>query len=116
MRRVDESKRPWGRYDILRREPGIQVKRIEVDPGKRFSLQKHQKRSERWIVIAGAGLATVGQKEIPVGKGSFLDIPIGEIHRLENTGKSPLIFIEVQFGDYLAEDDIVRLQDDFGRS
>lgn|SRR3989338_5543216 len=112
---MNEARRPWGHYVILHREPGIQVKRIEVDPGKRFSLQTHKQRSESWVVIAGEGLATIGKKEIPVGKSSYLDIPVGEIHRLENTGKSPLVFIEVQFGDYLGEDDIVRLADDFGR-
>ncbi len=112
----NETHRPWGHYKILFREPGLQVKRIEVHPGLRFSLQKHLKRSERWIVVSGIGLATVGSKEVFVKKGSFLEIPIGKIHRLKNTGKIPLVFIEIQFGDYLGEDDIVRLEDDFGRS
>ncbi len=112
---MQENQRPWGRYEILFREPGLQIKRIEIHPGLRFSLQKHQKRSERWVLVSGVGLATIGSKEVPVKKGSFLEIPIGEIHRLKNTGKTPLVFIEIQFGDYLGEDDIVRLEDDFGR-
>ena len=107
--------RPWGKFEILLREPGIQVKRIEVHPGLRCSLQKHKKRSEQWVVISGRGIATVKKKEIPVSPGKYLDIPRGEIHRIKNTGKKPLVFIEVQFGEYLGEDDIVRFQDDFAR-
>lgn len=112
---TDESKRPWGHYEILHNEAGIQVKRIEVSPGQRFSLQTHRQRSERWVVIRGSGVATVGQKEIAVQKGSYIQIAVGEAHRLHNTGKEPLAIIEVQMGDYLGEDDIQRLQDDFGR-
>lgn len=111
----NETHRPWGHYAILHREPGIQVKRIEVSPGLRFSLQTHKHRGENWIVITGNGIATVGSKEIPVQKGSTLEITAGVAHRLANTGKTPLAIIEIQFGDYLEEDDIVRLQDDFGR-
>ena len=109
------EERPWGSYLVLHREKGIQVKRIEVKAGSRFSLQKHLKRSEKWMVTAGSGKATVGDKEFPVGAGSFVDIAVGQIHRMHNTGTVPLVFIEVQFGDYLGEDDIVRLGDDFGR-
>ncbi len=107
--------RPWGSYRILHKEPGIQVKRIEVNPDLRFSLQRHLKRAEKWIIISGIGLATLGKKEIKVEKGTFLEVPCGEVHRMHNTGNDPLVFIEVQFGDYLGEDDIVRLHDDFGR-
>ena len=112
---VNGEIRPWGKFEILLREPGIQVKRIEVTPGLRCSLQKHKKRFEKWIVIQGSGLATLNKKEIPVKTGSYLDVPCGEIHRMKNTGKKPLVFIEVQFGKYLGEDDIVRLHDDFAR-
>ena len=91
------------------------MKRIEVKPGLRFSLQKHLKRSEKWVVVAGSGVATVGKREVPVKQGTILEVPCGEIHRMKNAGKDPLVFIEVQFGDYLGEDDIVRLEDDFGR-
>ena len=109
------DERPWGNYQVLHREPGVQVKRIELKPGKRFSLQKHLRRTEKWVIALGSGVATLGKEEIPVSQGSFLDIPCGEIHRLHNTGNVPLVYIEVQLGDYLREDDIVRLEDDFGR-
>ena len=110
-----KDERPWGRYEVISTEKGTQAKRIEVHPGKRFSLQKHQKRAEKWIVMTGKGTATVGKKELPVEPGSFVDVPCGEIHRMHNTGDKPLVFIEVQFGDYLGEDDILRFEDDFGR-
>ena len=108
--------RPWGNFKILLREPGIQVKRIEVKPGLRLSLQKHKKRAEKWIVISGKGIATIKNKEVPVSAGKYFDVPCEEIHRMQNTGKVPLVFIEVQFGDYLGEDDVIRLQDDFARA
>ena len=108
--------RPWGNYEILCEEAGTKTKRIEVYPRKRFSLQKHQKRSEKWVIVTGRGIATVGKKEIQAGPGSFIEVPCGEIHRMHNTGGSPLVLIEVQFGDYLGEDDIVRFEDDFGRA
>ena len=110
-----QDERPWGKYEIPCEEAGTKTKRIEVYPGKRFSLQKHQRRAEKWIVMAGKGTATVGTREFSVGPGSFIDVPCGEIHRMHNTGDKPLVFIEVQFGDYLGEDDIVRFEDDFGR-
>ena len=112
---VRKETRPWGGYQVLLRQPGVQVKRIEVKPGLRFSLQKHTRRAEKWIVISGKGTATVGRKSIAVVTGSFLDIPRGVIHRVLNKGTKPLIMIEVQFGRYLGEDDIVRFEDDFGR-
>ncbi len=110
------DQRPWGNYSILLREPGLQVKRIEIKPGLRFSLQKHLKRAEKWIILSGQGIVTLGEKEIPIHKGVFIDVPQGQVHRMQNTGKDPLVFIEVQFGDYLGEDDIIRLHDDFGRA
>ena len=109
------EKKPWGEYRVLHKEKGIQVKRVEVAPGCRLSLQKHAQRSEKWTVILGSGVATLGAKEVAVKCGSLIDIPVGEVHRMKNTGALPLVFIEVQFGDYLGEDDIVRLEDDFGR-
>lgn len=112
---MNEAERPWGHYKVLHREPGVQVKRIEVKPGLRFSLQTHKHRGENWIVTSGTGIATVGTKDIPVRKGSYIEIGAGVAHRLANTGKTLLAIIEVQFGDYLEEDDIIRLQDDFGR-
>ncbi len=109
------EERPWGNFCILHKEKGMQVKRLELKAGLRFSLQKHMKRTENWFFISGEGIVTLGEKEIAVKKGSFLTVPQGEIHRLHNTGKKALLLIEVQLGDYLGEDDIVRLADDFGR-
>ena len=108
--------RPWGGYTVLFQGPNYQVKRIEVKAGLRFSLQKHFKRAEKWIVVSGAGVAVVGGKDIPVKRGSVIEVPIEEIHRMHNTGKDTLVFIEVQLGEYLGEDDIVRLEDDFKRA
>ena len=107
--------KPWGNYLVLHVEDGVQVKRIELKPGCRLSLQKHIRRAEKWIVTSGQGLATVGDRTIPVTRGSVIEVAVNEIHRIQNTGQEPLIFIEVQLGDYLGEDDIVRLQDDYGR-
>ncbi len=113
---MNHEEKPWGNYRVLHKEQGFQVKRVELNPGCRLSLQKHARRSEKWTVISGSGVATLGAKENPVRKGSFIDIPINETHRLHNTGSDPLVIIEIQLGDYLGEDDIVRLQDDFGRT
>ncbi len=110
------EERPWGNYQVLLKNPGFQVKRIEIKPGLQFSLQKHLKRSEKWIVVSGQGLATVGSAQHKVSPGDFLEIPCGEVHRMKNTGTESLVIIEVQFGHYLGEDDIVRLQDDFNRT
>lgn len=110
------EERPWGRYEVLFLSGNTQVKRIEVDPQMRFSLQKHAQRAEKWIVIAGTGVVTLGRKEIRVERGSVIEVGVGEVHRMHNTGDQPLAFIEVQFGDYLGEDDITRLEDDFSRS
>jgi mannose-6-phosphate isomerase-like protein (cupin superfamily) len=113
---MESSTRPWGKYTSLLVEDGFQVKRIEVHPGLRFSLQKHARRAEKWIVTSGAGVVTLGEKDLPVSRGSVIEVGLGQVHRMHNTGKEPLVFIEVQLGDYLGEDDIVRLQDDFQRT
>ena len=109
------SERPWGNYMKLYQEKGVWVKRVEVTPGQRLSLQKHDHRTEKWIIVSGEGLAVIDGKDIPVITGSVLDVPLGAVHRIGNTGKEKLIFIEVATGDYLAEDDIVRIQDDYSR-
>jgi glycosyltransferase involved in cell wall biosynthesis/quercetin dioxygenase-like cupin family protein len=111
-----ESQRPWGFYKVLEDSPGYKVKRIEVHPGKRLSLQRHRRRSEHWTVVEGEGLVTRGGEYRSVGPGSSLDIGCGMIHRIENQGDKPLVFIEVQRGDYFGEDDIERFEDDFGRT
>ncbi len=109
------SVRPWGKYQKFHQEPGVWVKRIEVNPGGRLSLQKHSHRSEKWIIVAGQGLAIVDNVEIPVAKGSVVDVPLGAVHRIGNTGNVPLVMIEVACGDILTEEDIIRLQDDYAR-
>ena len=95
---------------------GFKVKRIEVLSGKRLSYQKHAQRAEHWVVVQGTAKVTLDGNEILVGAGNAIDIPVGAAHRVENPGGQTLIFVEVQRGDYLGEDDIVRLQDDFGRA
>ena len=111
-----ESQRPWGFYEVLEDSPRYKVKRIQVHPGKRLSLQRHRQRSEHWTMVEGEGLVTRGGEFRSVGPGSSLDIDRDMIHRIENRGARPLVFIEVQRGDYLGEDDIERLEDDFGRT
>ena len=107
--------RPWGQYMKLYQESGVWVKRVEVDPHHRLSLQKHNKRSEKWIVVRGQGVAIIDGKEHTLGPGSIVDIPREAVHRIANTGDQKLAFIEVACGDYLGEDDITRLQDDYSR-
>lgn len=111
----DFESRPWGSYQVLHREEGLWVKRIEVKPGERLSLQKHAHRTEKWVVVAGAGVSIVDGKETPVHSGSFVDVPCHSVHRMWNTGMKPLVFVEVALGKHLVEADIERLQDDFGR-
>ncbi len=108
--------RPWGTYTILEKHHKYKIKRIVVKPGKRLSLQKHFHRSEHWIVVSGTALVTIGEKEVIVRPNESTYIPIGETHRLENPGKVDVVLIEAQVGNYLGEDDIVRIEDDFKRS
>ena len=114
MREFD--RRPWGTYTVLEEGPNFKVKRIEVLPGKRLSYQKHSQRAEHWFVVAGTARVTLDDKDIDVRAGEAIDIPIGAAHRVENPGSEDLIFIEVQRGTYLGEDDIIRLHDDYGRT
>jgi mannose-6-phosphate isomerase len=109
------SERPWGSYFKLYQEKGVWVKRVAVDKGCRLSLQKHAHRSEKWIVVNGTGLVVLNGVEITVNTGSVVDVPSGAEHRIGNVGQDKLVFIEVACGDYLGEDDIVRIQDDFAR-
>jgi mannose-6-phosphate isomerase-like protein (cupin superfamily) len=92
------------------------VKRIVVDPGKRLSYQSHAKRSEHWFVVTGTAKVTLDGVDHVVEAGQAIDIPVGTAHRCENPGTEPLVFIEVQYGSYFGEDDIVRYEDDFGRA
>jgi mannose-1-phosphate guanylyltransferase/mannose-6-phosphate isomerase len=107
--------RPWGSYTVLEEGNGYKVKRLTVLPGKRLSLQMHHHRSEFWVVVKGTAKVTVDDREFLLRKGESTFIPIGAKHRLENPGKVTLEVIEVQIGEYLGEDDIVRFADDFGR-
>ncbi len=107
--------RPWGAYTVLEDNAAFKIKKIVVKPGKRLSLQKHLHRSEHWVVVAGTAIVQVGSEEKIVRKNESIYIPMGEIHRLSNSGKIDLAIIETQVGDYLGEDDIIRVQDDFNR-
>ncbi len=107
--------RPWGTFTVLDEGDGFKVKRIEVLPGKRLSYQKHARRAEHWVVVQGTAKVTLDDEEISVPAGQAIDIAVGSAHRVENADTELLVFIEVQRGGYLGEDDIVRLQDDFGR-
>ena len=110
------DRRPWGTFTVLDEGDGFKVKRIEVLPGKRLSYQKHAQRAEHWVVVQGTAKVTRDDEEISVPAGESIDIAVGSAHRVENADTELLVFIEVQRGDYLGEDDIVRLQDDFGRA
>jgi len=110
------DRRPWGSYTVLEEASTFKVKRIEVLPGKRLSYQKHAQRAEHWVVVAGTAKVTLDGRELTVRTGEAIDIPVGSAHRVENPADDDLIFIEVQRGNYLGEDDIVRLEDDFGRA
>ena len=108
--------RPWGSYTVLEEDQdGFKIKRIEVAPGARLSLQSHRQRSEHWVVVSGTATVTNGDEVITVLKNQSTYIPIGTKHRLENRGREPLHIVEIQVGDYLGEDDIQRYEDNYGR-
>jgi len=108
--------RPWGRYTIMQGGPGYKVKKVVVDPGARLSLQLHHRRAEHWVVVQGEAFVTIGEETSTVLPNQSVYVPVKTPHRLENPGPEPLCLIEVQTGDYLEEDDIVRLADDFWRA
>ena len=107
--------RPWGTYQTILREATYQVKRIVVYPNSQLSLQSHNKRSEHWVIVEGEGVVTLGSKEIKVKKDDSVYIPVQEKHRMSNFTNEKVVFIKVQNGDYLGEDDIVRYEDIYGR-
>lgn len=107
--------RPWGRYTVMQTGPGYKVKKVVVDLGCRLSLQLHHRRAEHWVVVQGEALVTIGEEVRTVLPNQSVYVPVKTPHRLENPGPEPLCLIEVQTGDYLEEDDIVRLSDDFWR-
>lgn len=108
--------RPWGYFQTVDMGDGFLVKRIVVDPGGRLSLQMHHHRAEHWVVVAGAALVTRGDEVMSLRENGSVFIAVRQKHRLENLGTQPLHVIEVQTGDYLGEDDIVRFDDCYGRS
>jgi mannose-6-phosphate isomerase len=113
---LERDERPWGSYEVLIDAPDHKVKQIVVKPGKRLSYQMHARRSEHWFLVRGNGVVTLNDARIDVAAGAAVDIGLGASHRIENTGAVDLVFVEVQHGEYFGEDDIVRLEDDFGRA
>ncbi len=108
--------RPWGDWAVLDAAPGYAVKRIRVHPGGVLSLQRHQHRAEQWTVVAGHARVTRNDEVLEVGPGESVAIGLGDIHRVANPGAADLVFIEVQTGARLREDDIERLEDSYGRA
>ncbi len=111
-----KEERPWGWFEILYEEAGLKVKRIMVKPGKRLSLQSHERRAENWVIVQGKGLFTLDDRTFDLEPHQSVFIPEKSRHRMENPGRDELVFIEVQTGTYLGEDDITRFQDDFDRT
>ena len=109
------DRRPWGSFTVLDEGAGYKVKRLEVLAGQRLSYQKHARRAEHWMVVQGQARVTLDGAEATVRVGEIVDVPVGTLHRVANPGPDLLIFIEIQRGDYLGEDDIVRFSDDYGR-
>jgi mannose-6-phosphate isomerase len=116
MGELEKSERPWGRYEVLQESETHKVKCIWINPGLRLSYQRHKHRSEHWFIVQGTGEVTVDGKVSKVKPGDTVEFKVGVLHRLVNTGENEIIFIEVQTGSYFGEDDIERLEDDFGRA
>ena len=112
---MEWEQRPWGAWYVLDEGPGYKVKRIEVHPGQRLSYQTHEHRAEHWAVVQGTATCTLDGETFEVKTGGSCDVPIGTPHRIANLHAEDLVVIEVQRGDYTGEDDIVRLDDDYGR-
>ncbi len=108
--------RPWGSFHVLDEKPGFKVKRIVVAPGGQLSLQSHKHRGEHWTIVSGLATVTVGESICKLSRSQSIDIPKGAKHRLENHDQDTVEVIEVQFGDYLGEDDIIRYEDVYNRS
>ena len=110
-----EENRPWGSYAVLSDRPDHKVKRVTVHPRQRLSLQRHRHRAEHWFVVAGQALVTLNGVDPTLGPGGSVDIEAGFSHRIMNPGSDNLVFVEVQTGEGFSEDDIERLEDDYGR-
>ena len=116
MADLEYDERPWGNYQVLEDALSHKVKRLTVNPGQRLSYQRHAQRTEHWYVVEGRALVTLDGVDHVVDSGHAIDVPQGCAHRVANETDAPLVFIEVQIGDYFGEDDIERLEDDYGRS
>ena len=112
----ESDRRPWGRWTVLDVGPGYAVKRIEVLPGGKLSLQRHRFRAEHWVVVAGTATVTLDDAVFDLPPGGTVRIGLGQVHRVENRGTDPVVFIEVQTGALLDETDIERLEDVYGRA
>lgn len=112
---MESEQRPWGAWHVLDEGPGYKVKRIEVRPGQRLSYQTHEHRSEHWTVVTGTATCVLDGRELELEAGQSVNVAIGMAHRIANLHSEDLVVIEVQRGDYTGEDDIVRLDDDYGR-
>ena len=112
---MEIDKRPWGFFEVLADRDKFKVKQIVVNPGNRLSLQRHQRRSELWLVISGSGIVTLDQDQISVEPGTQVSIPAHSWHRIEADSTDDLVFVEIQTGSYFGEDDIERREDDYGR-
>lgn len=113
---MESDDRPWGRYLVLDDQPTHKVKRLEVHPGQRLSYQRHAHRDEHWVIVTGTARVTLDGEVTEHGPGDAVAVPVGTAHRIANPGDEPLVFIEVQLGESFAEDDIERLDDDYGRA
>jgi mannose-6-phosphate isomerase len=112
---LEYDERPWGNYQVLADEFDHKVKRLTVKPSQRLSYQRHEHRSEHWLITSGTATVTLNGETVTRKPGSSIDIPAGSAHRVANDGADDLVFIEVQTGSYFGEDDIERLEDDYGR-
>ncbi len=112
---LEKSQRPWGRYEVLQESSTHKVKCIWVDPGKRLSYQRHQKRAEHWYIVQGSAEVMLDGVISQPSIGQTITVAVGALHRITNIGSDEVIFVEVQTGTYFGEDDIERVEDDFGR-
>jgi mannose-6-phosphate isomerase len=116
MSELEKSERPWGCYEVLQESSSHKVKTIWMKPGSRLSYQRHKFRAEHWFIVQGTGVVTIDGIDSPVKAGDTVEFDIGVLHRLANTGNEEIVFVEVQTGTYFGEDDIERIEDDFGRA
>lgn len=113
---ADSDIRPWGQWHVIDEGDGFKVKRILVRSHQRLSYQRHEHRAEHWVVVSGKATCVVDGSTIVAGPGESVDVAVGQPHRIANNEDEELVIIEVQFGSYTGEDDIVRIEDDYGRS